>query len=530
VKSKKLSTICSAIFVLWIIAMFTMCGGSRSLKFAAPYDVPPGIGSAEAPWEEQGRYPALVYWSTTLSERGYAGTVEFRNFYTAFDGAIQWFSPQYHMLRARGPYIEWQEFVKIDPMTSDFWQPTGGNFLNNIGPLRMLYMNDRVRAEDLTIVLTDLEEQGCNNVDLAIAIRRIILNGAENTKAAQNAAAILALKLPFRGTNSKPDVRDLSRNIDTPFSGDKPLYVIVTGRKGAVEQFVERFSNGAAGKFMLYSITTTNLARIQFPGDVEIGQSANNADVVRLNRQNKRIRINNLGDIRNAEVTEGENGRDVGGVPNRIWNLRAVEQVDWFHNGTNSGKIEKQFPLSLVQYRSIQGSAKNGAHFWQFNAITNVPEGYQASDLSAGVENYRYLESTGEKTGRNAYIAEWKTGTEAEIVKDLKVSETGQPVEGGKAVMYVMPKDTKRGQVVSPVICFDLVLYLNQNSIPKWVDDFDDMTGSTQNKTYGFKTIVEIMLELEGASGTKSGVKAELVRFPVVIADAPSTMRSSKKN
>ncbi|MDR0375489.1 MAG: hypothetical protein LBH85_07175 [Treponema sp.] len=529
-KDKKIAAICSLILILWIMAVFAACGGSKGLKFAAPYNLPPGMGSAEAPWEEQGRYPALVYWSTTLSERGYAGTVEFRNFYTAFDGAIQWFSPKYHMLRTRGSYIEWQEFPKIDPMTPGFWQPTGGNFLNNIGPLRMLYLSNRVRAEDLTIVLTDLEEQGCNNVDLALAIRRIILDGAENTRAARNAAAILALKLPFRGTNSKPDVRDLSRNIDTVFSGDKPLYIIVTGRKGAVKQFVERFSNGAAGKFELYPITTTNLARIRFPGDVEIGQSATNNDNKRLARQNKRIRIDRLGDIRNAGVSEDEKGKAVGGVPNRIWNLRPVEQVDWFRDETSGRKIEKQLPLSLVQYRSIPGSAKNGARFWQFNAVISVPEGYQASDLSAGVENYRYLESTGEKTNRNAYIAEWKTGTEAELVKDLKVSEEGQAVAGEKAVVYVMPKDTKRGRVVSPVICFDLALYLRQNSIPKWVDDFDDTTGSTQDKTYGFKTIVEIMLELEGASSAKSGVKAELVRFPVVITEAPSAMRNSKKN
>jgi hypothetical protein len=530
VKGKKFSTICFVALVVWIMTALTACGGSRSVKFAIPYKVPPGIDSAEAPWEEQGRCPVLVYWSTTLSERGYAGTVEFRNFYTAFDGAIQWFSPKYYMLRARDSYIEWQDVAKIDPMAPDFWRPTGGNFLNNIGPLRMLYMSNKVRADDLTIVLTDLEEQGCNNVDLAIAIRKIILDGAENTKTAQNAAAILALKLPFKGTNSKPDVRNLSRNIDTAFSGDKPLYIIATGRKGAVKQFVERFSNGAAGKFALYSITTTNLAQIRFPEDVEIGQSANNADVARLGRRNKRISIDSLGDIRNAEVTGDENGKDVGGVPNRIWNLRPVEQVDWFHDGTDSGKIEKQLPLSLVQYRSIQGSAKNGARFWQFNTIISVPQGYQASDLSAGVENYRYLESTGEKTGRNAYIAEWKTGTEAEIAKDFKVSEKGQPVEGGKAAVYVMPKDTKRGQVVSPVVCFDLVLYFSQNSIPEWVDAFDDTTGSTQDKTYGFKTIVEIILELERASNTKSGVKAEFVRFPVVITDAPSSMRSGKKN
>lgn len=529
-KKKRLSNICFVTLVLWILAAFAACGGPRNLKFATPYDIPPGIGGTEAPWEEQGRYPVLVYWSTTLSERGYAGTVEFRNFYTAFDGAIQWFTPTYHMLRARGPYVEWQELSKIDPMTPDFWRPAGGDFLNNIGPLRMLYMNNKVRANDLTIVLTDLEEQGCNNVDLAIAIRRIILDGAENTMVAQNAAAILALKLPFKGTNSKPDVRDLSRNIDSLFSGYKPLYVIATGRKGAVKQFVEKFSNGAAGKFDLYSITTTNLARIRFPEDVEIGQSANNADLSMLNKQNKRIRIDRLGDIRNAEVTEDDNGKKLGGAPNRIWNLRTVEQVDWFRSGTDSGKIEKQLPLSLVQYRKIQGSSKNGAHFWQFNAIVDVPEGYNVSDLSAGTENYRYLESTGEKTGRGAYIAEWKTGTEAEMTKDLKVSETGQPVERGKAAVYVMPKNTKRGQVVSPVICFDLVLYLNQNSIPQWVDRFDDTTGSTQDKTYGFKTIVEIILELEGISNAKSVVKAELVRFPVVITDAPSAMRGNKKN
>jgi hypothetical protein len=529
VKGKKLSAICSMILVLWIMTALVACGGSKRVKFATPYGIPPGIDRAEAPWEEQGRYPVLVYWSTTLSERGYNGTVEFRNFYTAFDGAIQWFRPKYYVLRTRSQYIEWQDVAKIDPMTPNFWQSMGGDFLNNIGPLRMLYIRDKVRADDLTIVVTDLEEQGCNNVDLAIAIRRIILDGAENTKTAQNAAAIMALKLPFKGTNSKPDLRDLSRNIDSYFSGEKPLYIIATGRKGAVKQFVERFSNGAAGKFALYSISTTNLARIRFPEDVEIGQSANNADIARLGRQNKRIRIDSLGDIRNAEITEDENGKDAGGVPKRIWNLRPVEQVDWFQNGTGSGKIEKELPLSLVQYRSIRGSAKNGAHLWQFNAIADVPEGYHASDLSAGVENYRYLESTGEKTSRNAYIAEWKMGTEAEMTKDLKVSERGQPVEEGKSAVYVMPKDTKRGQVVSPVICFDLVLYLSQNSIPKWVDSFDDTTGSTQDKTYGFKTIVEIMLEQEGASNAKSGAKAELVRFPVVITDAPSTIRSGKK-
>jgi stress response protein SCP2 len=507
------------IFSALLTSIFPACGKRGGVTIAKPYPVPPGVSEQDAPWETQGVYPVLVYWSNSTSERGYKG-LKYKNFCDAVDLTIQHFVPSYYKLefnRDSGK-IEWRPTKDAPPYTNAI----GGDFTRQNGPLKMLYEEGLVRADDLSVVITDLEEQGVNSAQLAKNIVKIILDGAKNTQNAQNAAAIIALKIDFDGINTKPNLDD-PRIPEGPskhgeISG-KPLYLVATGKRGAVAKFVSQFMR-RAGNIEYWTAATSNLARLGFE-DIEISESAANKDIAALNKANKRIRLEDLGEIRNAADS---------GAPNRIWNLQRAEQADFFDS---KGDI---LPLTLLNYQIIKGSkAKNGERVWQFNINVNLNDGLDAKALSVRLDNYRYLEPTDERNKNGAYLGEWKNASAAELERDFRVSPAAALSVPGIASLYVMPKaaaKNKEGTVLSPVICFDMVVSLSQNTTPAWVDDFDDTATSNKTvdhtKTYGLKTIVETIMDLD-TTGKSKGVEAELIRFPVVIANAPSDMKAPGK-
>jgi hypothetical protein len=498
------------------LALFVpACGKRGGINMAKPYPAPPGVSAKDAPWEMQGVYPVLVYWSNSTSERGYKG-LKYKNFCDAVDLTIQHFAPRYHKLARNhdSGKIEWIPTAEAPPYTSSI----GGDFLRQSGPLKMLYEEGLVRAEDLSVVISDLEEQGVNSMQLAKNIIKIILDGAKRTQNAQNAAAIIALKLDFDGINTKPNLDD-PRIPEGPekhgeISG-KPLYLVATGKRGAVAKFLSEFMR-RAGNLEYWTAATANLAHLGVD-DIEVPTSASNKDIAALKKNNKRIRVEELGEIRNAAAS---------GIPNRIWNLQAAEQADFFDS---KGDI---LPLTLLNYQIIKGSkSKNGERIWQFNININLND-LDAADMSVRLDNYRYLQPSEQRNKNGAYFGEWKEGSAAELERDFKVSSAAVVSEFGKAALYVMPKASaknKNGEVLSPVICFDMIVALSQNKTPEWVDDFDDTATSNRTvdhtKTYGLRTIVETIMDLDTTTKSK-GVEAELVRFPVVIANAPSDMKA----
>jgi hypothetical protein len=109
--------------------------------------------------------------------------------------------------------------------------------------------------------------------------------------------------------------------------------------------------------------------------------------------------------------------------------------------------------------------------------------------------------------------------------------EVGQPIFPGsdKTIqVYVAPKDTRKGNLQSSVVCFDLVVNLKTEIVvPDWVAGFDSPDGKTAAKTYNFREFV--MTLLKGGSTDDQFLTDELIRIPVVLFDMPAVDINSRR-
>jgi hypothetical protein len=398
----------------------------------------------------------------------------------------------------------------------------------------MIYKNNLIDPRHLTIVISDLEEQGLNMSLLADLIRDRLL------KTDDYAAAVIALKLPFNGVNYKPSTERFNDMSGTRYNGDKPLYVIVSGQRDTVSLFIRRFSDQAV-KFenrwhVLATAQRGKVAPLALK-DVRIPQSAVRNDFSRIERNNKRIR----GDLWNIRSGRG----DYEGLPGRIWNLedRSSSMVNHFGlpEGGVLNPINELLNVFILQYKTVMTGSGKGRGLWQLNIDFNMPPDCDPSELEVLLKNYRYLampdpspEEEAARTkrkegwaGESAPLPVWRQN-EAYLARDLDVGKPALIPGSNAAQVYVVPKDMKRGALESSVVCFDLIVRLKQEiEIPEWVNEFDDPTGTNQDKTWNFGNFVNNLLQGDSASGLVYS-EDELIKIPIVLFDMPSIAKKPK--
>ncbi|MDR1144494.1 MAG: hypothetical protein LBK77_09820 [Spirochaetaceae bacterium] len=537
-----------------LISGCSVFGRENQSPFGTLFPIPPGVltihgeepsGSLRAP------PVADIYWSQTLSERGYVQNrqyrldppAEFYQFYTAVTKSpgIN-YVPRYRILKPdTGGFLRWTEVERLNPDQASFWvqeNANGGTFEHGEGPLTMIYKNDLIDSQHLTIVISDLEEQGLNMTLLADLIRE------RQLRTADYAAAVIALKLPFNGVNYKPSIERFNDMPGTRYSGLKPLYVIVSGPRDTVSLFIRRFSD-QADKFenKWYVVTTTQrgkIAPLALP-DARIPQSAVRSDFARIERNNKRI----MRDLWNVRSGRGDHE----GLPGRIWNLqnRSSSMVDHFglarddaESAANLSHIDEMLEVFILQYKTTTAGSGNGHGLWQLNIDFDMPPGCDPSELEARLGNYRYLTMPDPPPGEEAprtrrrerqaeepkALPVWRQN-EAFLTRDLDVGQPELIPGSNTAQVYVVPKDMKRGALESPVVCFDVTVRLKQRiEIPEWVNDFDDTTGRSQDKTWNFGNFVNNLLKGDSASGLAYS-EDELIKIPVVLFDIPSVAKNT---
>ncbi|MDR2786613.1 MAG: hypothetical protein LBB83_11955 [Treponema sp.] len=540
--------------ILTLAALIPGCsafGQREQVSFGTLFPIPPGIltiHGEEPSGLSQAPPVADIYWSQTLSERGYVQNrqyhldppAEFYQFYTTVTKSpgIN-YVPKYWILRPdTGGFLRWTEADRLNPDQPSFWvqeSGRGGTFEYGEGPLMMIYKNNLIDPRHLTIVISDLEEQGLNMSLLADLIRDRFL------KTDDYAAAVIALKLPFNGVNYKPSTERFNDMPGTRYSGYKPLYVIVSGPKDTVSLFIRRFSDQAA-KFesKWYVLTTTQRGKTAplAVSDARIPQSAARSDFARIERNNKRI----MRDLWNIRSGRG----DYEGLPDKIWDLqnRSSSMADHFGlaNGTALSPINELLDVVILQYKTAAAGSGNGHKLWQLNIDFTMPPDCDSSELEARLKNYRYLtmpdsppEEPGAGTNRKKRQAEeidplpvWRQN-EAYLARDLDVGQPALIPGSDTAQVYVVPKDMKRGALESPVVCFDLIVRLKQRiEIPEWVGDFDDSTGTTQDKTWNFGNFVNNLLKGDSTSDIVYS-EDELIKIPIVLFDMPSITRNTNR-
>jgi hypothetical protein len=198
----------------------------------------------------------------------------------------------------------------------------------------------------------------------------------------------------------------------------------------------------------------------------------------------------------------------------------------------------------------VGAGTKKGHGLWQLVVNFKIPEGIDVSlsNLVATVENYRYLEmpaipspdsqqsgnqkekkskKSEEESMQNEVLPVWQSN-KTFIPRDFAV---GQPIflDSDKTIqVYVAPKDTKKGNLQSSVVCFDIVVNLKTEIVvPDWVADFDSPDGKTATKTYNFREFV--MTLLKGGSTDDKFLTDELIRIPVVLFDMPAVDINSRR-
>jgi hypothetical protein len=540
--------------VLILTVFITGCSGSGNKKqasFGTFFPVPPGILTIRGE-EPSGalRTPPVadIYWSQTLSERGYVQDrqyrlnppAEFYQFYTAVTKSpgIN-YVPKYRVLMPdSGGFLRWSEVDRLTPEQPSFWvqeRAGGGTFEYGEGPLMMIYKNNLIDPQHLTIVISDLEEQGLNMSLLADLIRDRLL------KTGDYAAAVIALKLPFNGVNYKPSTERFNDMPGTRYSGDKPLYVIASGPKDTISLFIRRFSDQAA-KFEndWYVLTTTQRGKIAplAVSDARIPESAARSDFAKIERNNKRI----MRDLWNIRSGRG----NYEGLPGRIWNLQNLSSSMANHFGLVDGAalspINEMLDVFILQYKTAATGSGNGHRLWQLNIDFDMPPDCDPSELEARLKNYRYLtmpdpppeEAAGEKkrgkkqAGDIEPLPVWRQN-EAYLARDLDVGQPELIPGSNTAQVYVVPKDMKRGALESPVVCFDLIVRLKQRiEIPEWVNDFDDDTGTTQDKTWNFENFVNNLLKGDSVSDLVYS-EDEFIKIPIVLFDMPEAAKNTNR-
>ncbi|MDR0786210.1 MAG: hypothetical protein LBE74_10105 [Treponema sp.] len=539
------------LFFIAAIAVLTTvvgCGKPRVTGVQQLYPAPEGL---EPPIGTDGavaNHPIFIYWSQTRSERGYIQNSrlavvppsEFTHFLTAFNETLRYgYNPLYYRLKKQSnSFIKWEQIdaADFDPAKSSFYDAVLGGDFEKGGPLKMLYQEGLVKADDLTVVVSDLEEQNLNNTALAGAIRNGLLVSP------RNAAAIIALKLPFNGENYKPDPNNYNNMISQMILGEKPLYLIVTGLKSAVDGFVKNYT-AIAGREGVQSriVRTVQADDIKPLGAVDAISlpSASLSDQTRIDRNNKKI-LSDIWNIRNGAT----------GVPGKIWNLQdeTISMVNYFGVPDGNGgmsPIKEMLDLQLFRYKTIGGNAKNGHRLWQLNIAFALPAGSDIAQLETSVENYRYLtdapessvddpkdgdkkKKSAKKTPKQSVPGVWTDAGAAALSNDIEVSMKPSALDSDKTVFYVVPRDKKRGALESPIVCFDAVATLKRQtivSIPDWAAEFDDddKGGATEGKTWNFKAFVGLILGLEADGQPKTlETRDELFRTPVVLFNMPT--------
>ncbi|MHC6202366.1 hypothetical protein ACYULU_04135 [Breznakiellaceae bacterium SP9] len=462
----------------------------------------------------------FVYWSQTMSERGYAlnargesaPTLEFNNFLSTFETALAPYSTKYYRLRTVSGFLKWAEIAanEFEPKSRAFYELGSGSFENHNGPLTMLYQQGLVNPDDLTVVVTDLEEQRLKNHVLANTIRKLMSFSETN----KYAAAIIALKLPFRGNNYKPDPTNDNNEITQPFvEGEKkPLYIVVTSKKDAVAYFTYQYEAKAQRNGLIsYTVSTlypSYINKSMKNADLAIPESAGTSHQTRVDK-NDRV-LDNLYRYRN----------EIEGAP-RLWNLndQSNKMVDFIGVASETGElttITKLLNLKLFQYKAGAGSDKNGHKVWQLNILyNNVPQAYDAAELEVSIDKYQFLlEDTGQ----------WDEN-EALLAKDLEFGMF-EGIDSSQIGVFVGPREHRTGQVgAARIIRFDVVINAPL-SIPDWVSEFNDDTGIAKGRTWNFNGFVASLL---GIDDMKNKVKPELARTTLVLFDVPSSNRQDKK-
>lgn len=529
----------SALILLLLLILFSACSQTNKRSesaFGSFIPIPPDITTIDGddPYQNNVIPPvADIYWDNTLSHIGYASNQnnqmkasgEFVQFYRAIanlsTGAN--YRPKYWTLQPnKNGFLKWTETEYLAPEERKFYVRSGSFENKETGPLTMIYNSDLINPKNLTVVITDLEEQGLNMSLLADLIRNKLL------KTDDYAAAVIAIKLPFNGMNYRPDPASLNRMVNVQCNGYKPLYAIISGQQEAVSLFVRRFSEQTEHLDIKWNILTTTQSGKIRPirlSNIRIPQSVQRSELTRF--------IKNKYSIKDKVISNKERRDTSVSIQDRIWNLqnktdRMVEHLGLEEAGELK-HISTQLEALIFEYQPEMPSRKGDNWIWRLNINFDMPQNCSIDELRTEIKNYRYL--TKSETSDETDIPKWQKN-DLFISRDIEALQLVLLEDSKTVQISILPKNISAA-MESSVICFDIIVRVKQKiEIPNWVNEFDNADFSNlklnQDKTPNFKNFINNLLKGEAAEQTVY-TNDEFVKLPIVLFNLPQSKTNKRK-
>ncbi len=513
--------------IFLFLVLLISCKETKDDKFAPPYQVPKEVKTEDgmdATSSIKEKPIAQIYWDNTLSQMGYVQNENFNiekkdsnnDGFTSFFRAITNHSPtgnykpEYFILREdeRGDrennFLKWKkvEMDDIQPWEKDFYTTKGSFRDREHGPLFLIYNENLIDAKKLTIVVSDLEEQGLNLTLLSKLIRDKLRKNNDYV------ATIVATKLPFNGVNYRPG--SLNKMQDSGnIKVTKSLYAIIAGPQEAVriymneleKHYPQKTKDGRINWYSANTIQQWQKPLLDIFKEITIPDPADIYELKTLIRNGKTLK--------DAEASE------------YIWNLkdRTEDQVNLLRIKYGKMLKEPDEPLRvrLFEYDDVMPRSKGESKRWRLNINFKLPDGYKGENIDVRIENYSFLNKV-KKEKSEGEVVEWQQNN-AIGNRNIEVKNMTQPNKKDAQVAVW----SKTDGIKSSVVYFDLVVSLKQKTIniPSWVDDFDNVDGNlnkSHDRTPNFKIFMEDLLKGDGYDEYSKGC---LIRLPIILFNMP---------
>lgn len=302
---------------LFLLTFFCGCRSKKKVvKFPPPFCVPEEVKTEYEEGEEvkeNDKVVAKIYFDNTQSQIGFFKDDQGRfrkenkeDLSTRFFRVItstapaERYKPLYYLLRPEyvdgepvmDSQLKWTnvQASEMNPHKESFFTVVGKlRSGENGGPLDLIYDGNLIDKDDLTVVVSDLEEQGLQLTKISKSIRIKLATCKDYV------AAVIAAKLPFNGEFSRSGTVDNMSKYK--HKGNKAFYAIIAGPQEAVRSYIKEVEKAwpqeKDGKTNWYLATTVqkwNKPLLNIFKEIKIPEPASKKQLSNLIKNGKTVK------------------------------------------------------------------------------------------------------------------------------------------------------------------------------------------------------------------------------------------------
>jgi len=393
------------------------------------------------------------------------------------------------------------------------------------GPLSKLYMDDRIDEEYINIVLTDLAEQNLNNTLLAEQIQKLC-----NEKDCE--ADLFAFKFDFNGVTQVPDPNAASGMLEETVHGEKPYYMLITGKSDYMEKYRRELrtlmddAGMEEGRDYFWATNRTDIQNESLTMSDVVFEPFADYEQIFQEREEKRQKQ------REEEEGGAEDEETGNGLAAYSKNLCRLEDTEQICAGID---------FAAFYYQKVEGVSKDQSD-WRLNFYVPLKD-YENPQLKYSYEWHIYKleqaepeeeedlagkEGSGEeqKAEAETIAGNWVEDTNARIELSTEIYENFGEDQEHSAVLYLSCKDKEVEKEHEPR-AQELLLLIDITKEetffyerPDWLAGFD--TGDTDDyftRTFNLNGFYDVLF---GNKNKISGdgaihIESHYVQIPIML-------------